>query len=198
MIDSCCYSKSDLCGNRLFICVCVDDIIYFSTSSELAESFKKCFSEKFKIEDKCSMKWFLGVSVEQSPGKITFSQKSYILDLLSCFGISDCNPCDLPMTANTRIDKSSCPDLESDTFKDLSKIRSLYMFLVGKLNYLSVVSHPDLSFVVSSLSQVPKSPSQDHWLLAKKVLRYLNGSFDLGIVFNHNESLKLVGLCDSD
>ena len=88
MIDSCCYSKSDLSGNRLFICVWVDDIIYFSTSSDLAESFKKRFSEKFKIEDKGSIKWFLGVSVDQSPGKITFSQKSYILDLLSCFGMS--------------------------------------------------------------------------------------------------------------
>ena len=198
MIDSCCYSKSDLSGNRLFICVWVDDIKYFSTSSDLTESFKKCFSEKFKIEDKGSMKWFLGASVDQSPGKITFSQKSYILDLLSCFGMSDCNPCDLPMTANTRIDKSSCPDLESDTFKDLSKIRSLYMSLVGKLNYLSVVSRPHLSFVVSSLSQVLKNPSQDHWLLAKKVLRYLKGTFDLGLVFKHSKCLKLVGFCDSD
>ena len=96
------------------------------------------------------MKWFFGVSVEQSPGEITFSQKSFILDLLSSFGMSDCNPCDLPMTANTRIDKSSRPDLESDTFKDLSKIHSLYMSLVGKFNYFSVVSRPDLSSVVSS------------------------------------------------
>ena len=198
MIDSCCYSKSDLSGNRLFIYVLVDDIIYFATSSDLAESFKKCFSEKFKIEDKGSMKWFLGVSVDQSPGKKTFSQKSYILDLLSCFGMSDCNPCDLPMTANTRIDKSSCPDLECDTFNDLSKIRSLFMSLVGKLNYLSVVSRPDLSLVVCSLSQVLKSPSHDHWLLAEKVLRYLKGTFDLGLVFKHSECLNLVGFCDSD
>ena len=193
MIDSCCYSNSDLGDNRFIICVWVDDIIYFSTSSDSAESFKKCFSEKFKIGDKLSMKWFLGVSVNQSPGKITFSQKSYILDLLSCFGMSDCNPCDLPMTANTRIDKSSCPDLESDTFKDLSKIRSLYMSLVGKLNYLSVVSRPDLSFVVSSFSQVLTNRSHDHWLSAKKVLRYLKGTFDLGLVFGHSECLKLVG-----
>ena len=120
----------------------------------------------------------LGVSLDQSPGKITFSQKSYILDLLSCFGMSDCNPCDFPMTANTRIDKSSCPDLESDTFKDLFKIRSLYMSLVGKLNYLSVVSRLHLSFVVSSLSQVLKNPSHDNWLLAMKVLGYLKGTFD--------------------
>ena len=74
-------------GNRLFICVRVDDTIYFSTSSDLAESFKKCFSEKFKIDDKGSMKWFLSVSVEQSTGEITFFlQKSHIFDLLSCFG----------------------------------------------------------------------------------------------------------------
>ena len=110
MIDSCCYCKSDLCGNRIFICVWVDDILYFSTCSDLAEHFKKCFSENFKIKDKGSMKWFLGISVEQSSGEIFFSQKSYILDLLTCFGMSDCNLCDLLMTANTRIDKSSCLD----------------------------------------------------------------------------------------
>ena len=112
--------------------------------------------------------------------------------------MSDCNPCDLLMTANTRIDKSSSPDLESDTFKDLTKIRSLYMSLVGKLSYFSVVFCPDLSFVLSSLSQVLKNPSHDHWLLAKKVFPYLKVSFDLGLVFKHSECLKLVGFCDSD
>ena len=197
-IDSCCYSKSDLSGNRLFICVWVNDIIYFSTSSDISESFKKCFAEKFKIEDKESRKWFLGVWVDQSPGKTTFSQKFYILDLLSWFGMSGCNPCDLPMTANTRIDKCYCLDLESDTFKDLSKFRSLYMSLVGKLNYLSVFSRPCLSFVISFLSQILKNPAHDLWLLAKKVLRYLKCTFDLGLVFKHSECLKLVGFCDSD
>ena len=51
MIDSCCYSKSDLRGNRLFICVWVDDIIHFSTPSDLADSSKRCFFEKLKIEE---------------------------------------------------------------------------------------------------------------------------------------------------
>ena len=198
LIDSCCYSKSHLRGNRLFICVWVDDIINFSTSSDLAESFKKCFSGNFKIEDKRSLKWFSGASVEQSPGEIIFSQKSYILNLLSYFGMSDCNPCDLPMTANTRIDKSSFADLEFNTFKDLSTNHSLYMFLVGKKNYLSVASHPDLSFVVSFLSQVLKNPSHDHWLLAMKFLRYLKGTFDLGLVFKHSQCLNLVGFWESD
>ena len=53
-------------------------------------------------------------------------------------------------------------------------------------------------FCTLSLSQLLKNPSHDHWLLAKKVLRYLRGTFDLGLVFKHSECLKLVGFCDSD
>ena len=197
-IDSCCYSMTDPSSFRLFVCVWVDDIMYFSSSSDSAQSVKTAFSNKFKIGDKGSMKWFLGVSVEQLPDKITLSQKSYILDLLSIFWMSDCNLCELPMIVNTRIDKSVCPELDSNEFRDLSKMRTLYMSLVGKLNYLSVVSRPDLSFVVSSLSQVLKNPAQEHWLLAKKVLRYLKGSLDLCLVFKRSKNLGLFGFCDSD
>ena len=55
-----------------------------------------------------------------------------------------------------------------------------------------------MSFVVSSLSQVLKNPSHDLWLLAKKVLLYLKGTFYLGLVFKHSECLKFVGFYDSD
>ena len=112
--------------------------------------------------------------------------------------MSDCTPCDLPTTAKTRINKSSCLDSKSDTFNDLPEIRSLYMSLLGKVNYLSVFSRPDLSFVISFFSQVLKNPSHDHWFLAKKVLRYLKGTFDLGFVLKHSECPKLVGFSGSD
>ena len=50
-IDSC-YSMTDSNSFRLFLCVWVDDIMYFSTSSDSAQSFKTAFSNKFKIDDK--------------------------------------------------------------------------------------------------------------------------------------------------
>ena len=71
------------------------------------------------------------------------------------------------------------------------------MSLVGKLNYLSVVSRPGLSFVLSSLSQELKNRSYDHWLLVEKILRYLKSTFDSGLVFRHTECLKLLGFCES-
>ena len=70
-IDNCCYSKTTSAGNKLFVCVWVDDILYFSTCSIIRESFKDSFSRRFKIEVKGLMKWFLGVSVQQSSNEIS-------------------------------------------------------------------------------------------------------------------------------
>ena len=50
VIDGCCYSKSDLCSNRFFICLRVDDILYFSTSSDLAESFKSVSPKNSRLK----------------------------------------------------------------------------------------------------------------------------------------------------
>ena len=55
-----------------------------------------------------------------------------------------------------------------------------------------------MSFVVSSLSQVFKNFSHDHWFSAMKVLSCLKRTSDLGLDFMHSECLKLVGFCDSD
>ena len=63
---------------------------------------------------------------------------------------------------------------------------------------MSVVSRADLSYVVSSLNQVLKTLSHDHWLLAKKILRHLKVTFDLGLVFKPSECIKIVVFCDFD
>ena len=94
--------------------------------------------------------------------EIFLSQKSYRLELLAYFGKSGRNSCDLPMIANTHIDKSSGLGIVFPSYKELSNVRSLYMSLVGKLCYLSVAPRPDLRFIVSSLSHVLKNLSQEY------------------------------------
>ena len=50
-VDNCCYSEANSAGNRLFVCVWVDDIMYFSTCSILGETFEDSFSKRTKIEE---------------------------------------------------------------------------------------------------------------------------------------------------
>ena len=114
--------------------------------------------------------------------------------------MSKCNPLDLPMVANTHVDKSFCPEIDTSSYKEGSFLRFvdfICRLLVGKLNHLSVVSRPDLSFT-GFLCQVLKNPSQEHSIEAKKALRYLKVSSFLGLSFESSKELKFVGICDSD
>lgn len=52
--------------------------------------------------------------------------------------------------------------------------------------YLAVGTRPDIAFAVSNLSQFLTNPSLEHWKAAKRVLRYLQGTVELGIVYDGN------------
>jgi len=45
-----------------------------------------------------------------------------------------------------------------------------YKRLVGKLNYF-IVTHPDISFAVSELSQFLNSPCEGHWNTVIRILK---------------------------
>ena len=59
-------------------------------------------------------------------------------------------------------------------------------------------TQPDLAFHVSKLSQYNSNPSTDHMRAAKHVLRYLQGTLDLGILYTADSTdLWPVGFSDA-
>ena len=97
------------------------------------------------------LKYFLGVEVMRSKQGILLSQRKYMLDLLSKTGKLGAKSCSTPMTPNVQITK------KGDLFEDLERYRRL----IGKLNYLTV-THPDIAYLVSVLSQYMSSPTISH------------------------------------
>ena len=59
-------------------------------------------------------------------------------------------------------------------------------------------TRPDLSYAVSILSRYMQEPRESHWNVAKRVLRYLQGTKDFGLEFKRNKNFKLVGYSDAD
>ncbi|KAG5325753.1 COPIA protein, partial [Pseudoatta argentina] len=49
--------------------------------------------------------------------------------------------------------------------------------------YLSVCTRPDIAHAASYLSQFNNCHGSDHWTAAKRVLRYLKGTRDVGLVY---------------
>jgi hypothetical protein len=81
----------------------------------------------------------------------------------------------------------------------------LYRVIVVRLLYLACWSRPDISLAVSELSRFVSSQCHAHMVAAKHLLRYLNGTKELGVVYskpgNHgpiDTANLLWGSVDSD
>jgi hypothetical protein len=74
---------------------------------------------------------------------------------------------------------------------------NLYHAIVRSLQY-ATITRPDIAFVVNSCSQFIHSPTTVHWAAVKRVLRYLNVSFDHGLHFTAQSSPLLQVYSHSD
>lgn len=72
-----------------------------------------------------------------------------------------------------------------------------YRQVVGTLQYLTL-TRPDISFAVNKVCQFMQNPSDEHWILVKRILRYLSQSLNLGLLISRSTHLKLQAFSDSN
>jgi hypothetical protein len=91
--------------------------------------------------------------------------------------------------------KFQCPKNEYEA----AQMKSIpYASAVGSIMYAQVCTRPDLAFVTGMLGRYQSNPGLEHWKLAKKTLRYLQGTKDLMLTYRKSENLEVVGYSDSD
>ncbi|KAK9757157.1 hypothetical protein RND81_01G144300 [Saponaria officinalis] len=166
----------------------VDDLIITGNNQEMIENFKKNMKKEFEMTDLGLMNYFLGLEVKQTLEDIFISQRKYADAILKRFKMDKCKVMTTPLAVNEKLFKED--EAEKADY-------STYRGIVGCLLYLTA-SRPDLMFSASLLSRFMQSPSQLHHAAAKRVLRYLRGTKDLGIWYKPTEKLELVGFSYSD
>ena len=65
-----------------------------------------------------------------------------------------------------------------------------YRQVLGSLQYLSL-TRPNISFAVNKLSQFMHRPTTNHWNVVKRVLRYLKGTLDHGLLLSRSSPIRL-------
>ncbi|XP_053691577.1 uncharacterized protein LOC128740091 [Sabethes cyaneus] len=67
-----------------------------------------------------------------------------------------------------------------------------YRELVGCLMYVALTSRPDLCAAVNYFSQFQSYPTEQHWVHLKIVLRYIQGTLDLELVYKGNDNVSVL------
>ena len=64
--------------------------------------------------------------------------------------------------------------------------------------YLAVSTRPDIAFAVNNLARFNSKPQKEHWTALKRVLRYLKGTTNIGILYKQDGADKCLGYSDAD
>ena len=143
------YKNSILC--IILLVVYVDDIVITGSDSKGISSLKSFLQSQFHTKDLRMLRYFLGIEVMRSKYGIIFSQRKYVLDLLSETGKLGVKPCNFPMVPSVHLTR------EDKTFEDPERSK----ILVGKLNNLSL-TRLDIGHLVSVVSLYMSAPTVDH------------------------------------
>jgi histone deacetylase 1/2 len=181
------YDKSSI---TIFVLIYVDDIIVTSSSDDAISVLLKDLNAHFAIKDFGDLHYFFGIEVKRTHDGLILTQEKYAHDLLTRVGMLDCK------SAPTLLSPSELLSLHEDTplgHDDSTQYRSI----VGALQYLTL-TRPDLPFSVNKVCQYLHAPTTSHWTTAKRILRYVNDTSQLGITLKRSPSTLLSVFSDAD
>jgi hypothetical protein len=134
------------------------------------------------------LNYFLGLQVRQLPDGIFISQAKYTRDLFKKFGMETSSTATIPMSTSLRLDKD-----EDGKSVDITKYRGI----IGSLLYLTA-SRPDIMYSVGVCARFQSNPKESHLLAAKRILKYVKGTQELGLWYPRESGFELIGYSDSD
>ncbi|PNX82628.1 putative LRR receptor-like protein kinase, partial [Trifolium pratense] len=182
------FVKQDDNDNMLIVSLYVDDLIFTGNNDKMFEDFKNSMKNKFFMTDLDKMRYFLGVEVKQLDCGIFIYQQKYAQEILDRFNMNQCNKVCSPIVSENKLTKD-----ENGRLVDATSNRQM----IGCLMYL-LATRLDLTFSVCLIARYMERLNEIHLVAAKRVLRYIKGSMNYGVLYKKNCELALKGWTYSD
>ena len=171
----------------LYLLIYVDDILITGNTNAHLSQFITQLGTHFAMKDLGPLHYFLGMEVSRTPSAFYLTQSKYILELLQNTNMADAKPISTPVPSGKRLSL-----YDGEPLSDGSSFRSV----VGALQYL-LFTRPDIAYAVNQVCQYMHSPTTAHWAAVKRILRYLKGTHDHGLIYKPSP-LTLTAFADAD
>jgi hypothetical protein len=161
-------------GQRVILCLYVDDILIFRTSLNVINEVKTFLCQSFDMKDMGDDDVILNIKLIKGENEITLMQSHYVEKVLSHFYYKDSKLSPTPYDPSLILRKN----------KRIGRDQLRYSQMIGSLMYLASATRSDISFAVSKLSQFTSNPRDDHWHALERVMHYLVGTMDYVIHYS--------------
>lgn len=183
--DKCLYFNQD---RSLILTIYVDDGLVASNNRQILEPLIKFLKDNFEVKVmECEAYLGFHINRDRKKRRLKIQQQLYIDKVLDRFKMIDCKAQSTPEEVGTPKEDNSQPLTDEYPYKEL----------VGSLLYLVTCTRPDIAHAVSVASRTSK-PTQMHWNMLKRILRYLKGSRNIGIEYKWSAQPQLTGYSDAD
>lgn len=172
----------------IIIAAFVDDLgSVYSNEEEETELFQD-LKTRFQMTGGEPIKWMVGINILFSPENIRLSQMAYLERVLERFGRKECRLVSTPLE-NQSLTTHPREAIETTEFPAV----------IGCLMYAAVGTRLDIAYAVTFLLQFSSHPGPDHWVAAKRVLRYIKGTFQHGHTYPRSDcsEAKIIGYADA-
>ena len=189
----------------IVVAVYVDNLLIIGPTdgnapADLAQKLRK----RFRLTNLGPCSYFFRVKITRNleDGWMHLSQQAYLEKLLYEFKLDNAKPVKTLIDAGHRL-----TTLIVDSERLSPETTTVYQQMIGSLMYAMTQTRPDIVLAVSILCRSLDALNRYYYAAAQRVLRYLKGTIDQGIVFQRPidvtyrdpwnlTHLKLVGYVD--
>ena len=144
--------------------------------------------KEYEISMVGELNYFLGLQVKQRKDEIFISQDKYAKNLVKRFGLDSKKHASTPMSSSIKM-SSDLVSVEVDP--------TLYKSIIGSLLYL-IASRPDITFSVGVCARFQAAPKESHMIATKRIIWYVNGTYNYGIWYSRDSNDCLARYLDVD
>lgn len=184
--DPCVYYNAE---KNTFIAVWVDDLLIFTSQQSIKEMLKNKLMHHFEMKDLGKASQCLGFNITRAENLIALDQRKYISEVLDKYKMSECNAVKTPIEVAQKFNN----DVKAEVRTDYP-----YRQIIGCLLYIAQGTRPDIAFAVNTLSRYNNEPKTEHVMAVKRLLRYLQGTKDLKLIYTKDGNASITGYCDAD
>jgi hypothetical protein len=169
------------------VALSTDDIIITGDDEQEATRTKKLIMDKFESRDLGELASYLGMEIERTGTTIKITQREYLDKILKKFNCENAKSVATPMQQNLKEVESAPGD---------APVKFPFKECIGSL-WHATQTRPDILMALSRLSQNQEEPSKTDVVGAKRILKYFNGTLDLGITFDAENQSPFFGVADA-